>query len=105
VLLTRHLWDQMQLGEVIGKRRQVQFVLGVVMANGFPIAHHVFEGNKAEKRTMQDVLADVDRRFGLGHVMVVADRGLVSAGNLEYLSQSKFRYLLGLPGRRSKEAA
>jgi len=37
--------------------------------------------------------------------MVVADRGLVSAENLEYLSQSKFRYLLGLPGRRSKEAA
>jgi transposase len=88
-----------------GKRRQVQVVLGVVMANGFPIAHHVFEGNKAEKRTLQDVLTDLDRRFGLGHVMVVADRGLVSADNLEFLSQSRFRYLLGLPGRRCKEAA
>jgi transposase len=88
-----------------GKRRQVQVVLGVVMANGFPIAHHVFEGNQAEKRTLPDVLADLDRRFGLGHVMVVADRGLVSAENLAFLSQSKFRYLLGLPGRRCKEAA
>jgi len=87
-----------------GKRRQVHVVLGVVMANGFPIAHHVFEGNQAEKTTLQDVLTDVDQRFGLGHVMVVADRGLVSAENLAYLSQSTFRYLLGLPGRRSREA-
>jgi transposase len=88
-----------------GKPRQVQVMLGVVMANGFPIAHHVFEGNKADKTTLQHVLSDVDRRFGLGQVMVVADRGLVSAANLEFLSQSKFRYLLGLPGRRSQEAA
>jgi len=87
-----------------GKSRQVQVVLGVVMANGFPIAHHVFEGNQAEKTTLQDVLTDVDQRFGLGHVLVVADRGLVSPKNLEYLAVSKFRYLLGLPGRRSREA-
>ena len=88
-----------------GKPRQVQVVLGVVMANGFPIAHHVFEGNRAEKSTLRDVLTDVDRRFGLGHVLVVADRGLVSPDNLAYLAQSKFRYLLGLPGRRCREAA
>lgn len=87
-----------------GKPRQVQVVLGVVMANGFPIAHHVFEGNQAEKTTLQDVLTDVDQRFGLGNVLVVADRGLVSRKNLEYLTGSKFRYLLGLPGRRSREA-
>jgi transposase len=88
-----------------GKPRQVQVLLGVVMVNGFPIAHHIFEGNKAEKATLQAVLADVDQRFGLGQVMVVADRGLVSADNLDFLSQSGFRYLLGLPGRRSREAA
>ena len=88
-----------------GKPRQVQVLLGVVMVNGFPIAHHVFAGNQAEKRTLQGVLADVDQRFGLGRVMVVADRGLVSAENLEFLSQGGFRYLLGIPGRRSQEAA
>ncbi|MFQ5937961.1 MAG: IS1634 family transposase [Acidiferrobacterales bacterium] len=87
-----------------GKPRQVQVILGVVMANGFPIAHHVFEGNRAEKTTLEDVLTDVDQRFGLGHVMVVADRGLLSPDNFRYLSGSKFRYLLGLPGRRCAEA-
>jgi transposase len=88
-----------------GRPRQVQVVLGVVMANGFPIAHHVFEGNKADKATLQQVLTDVDRRFGLGQVLVVADRGLVSPDNLEYLGGSKFRYLLGLRGRRCQESA
>jgi transposase len=88
-----------------GKPRQVQVVVGVVMANGFPIAHHVFAGNQSEKTTLQDVLTDVDRRFGLGQVIVVADRGLLSTKNLEYLSKSTFRYLLGIPGRRSEEAA
>jgi len=87
-----------------GRSRQVQVVVGVVMANGFPIAHHVFAGNQSEKTTLQDVLTDVDRRFGLGRVIVVADRGLVSAKNLDYLSKSTFRYLLGIPGRRSQEA-
>jgi len=87
-----------------GKPRQVQVVLGVVMANGFPIAHHVFAGNKADKATLQEVLADVDQRFGLGRVTIIADRGLVSPNNLEYLQGSKFRYLLGIPGRRCQEA-
>jgi len=58
-----------------GKPRQVQVILGVVMANGFPIAHHVFPGNTAEKATMQGVLTDLQKRFGLKRVMVVSDRG------------------------------
>ena len=88
-----------------GKPRQVHVLLGVVMANGFPIAHHVFSGNTAEKKTLQDVLLDLDIRFGLRHVMVVSDRGLVSPENLEFLSQTGLHYLLGIPGRRNDEAA
>ena len=87
-----------------GKPRQVQVVLGVVMAHGWPIAHHVFPGNQAESKTLRKVLTDLDRRFGLGRVMVVSDRGLTTPENLAFLSESPFRYLLGLRGRRSKEA-
>ncbi len=87
-----------------GKARQVQIMLGVVMANGFPIAHHVFPGNTSEKTTLIDVLRDLERRFGLNRVMVVGDRGMVSPTNLEFLSGTPFRYLLGIPGRRCEEA-
>ncbi len=88
-----------------GKRRQVQIMLGVVMANGWPIAHHVFAGNTAEKKTLIGVLKDLEKRFGLNRVMVVGDRGMVSPANLEFLSGTPFRYLLGIPGRRCEEAA
>jgi transposase len=88
-----------------GKPRQVQVVLGVVMANGWPIAHHVFPGNTADKKTLCEVLRDLEKRFGLRRVMVVGDRGMVSPENLEFLSETKFRHLLGIPGRRSEEAA
>jgi transposase len=84
--------------------RQVQVILGVVMANGFPIAHHVFPGNTAEKTTLQKVLTDLQRRFGLRRVMVVSDRGLVSSENLDFLSKGHFSYLLGIAGRRCDEA-
>lgn len=86
-----------------GKPRQVQVLVGVVMANGFPIAHHIFPGNKAEKKTFREMLEDLDKRFGLNRVMVVADRGLVSPENLEALSGSSHRYLLGLADRRCAE--
>jgi transposase len=88
-----------------GKPRQVQVLLGVVMANGFPIAHHVFAGNTSEKKTFRGVLEALESRFGLGHVMVVSDRGLVSPENLAFLSKSRFCYLLGIAGRRCEESA
>ena len=84
--------------------RQVQVVLGVVMANGFPIAHHVFPGNTADKATLKKVLTDLQRRFGLRHIMVVSDRGLVSDENLKFLTQQQLSYLLGMGSRRSDEA-
>jgi len=89
-----------------GKSRQVLVVLGVVLANGWPIAHHVFPGNTADKKTFASVVEDLEGRFGLRRVLVVGDCGLVSPDNLEFLSAPgrEVRYLLGMPGRRSEEA-
>jgi len=88
-----------------GKPRNVHLLLGVVMANGFPIAHHIFAGNTAEKTTVEATVRDLERRFGIRHVIVVADRGLMSQDNLKVLTNSTCSYLLGLKGRRCKQAA
>jgi len=89
-----------------GESRNVLVVLGVVMANGWPIAHHIFPGNTADKKTFASVVEDLEGRFGLRRVLVVGDCGLVSPDNLEFLSAQgrQVRYLLGLPGRHSEEA-
>ena len=47
---------------------------------------------------------DLEKRFGLKRVRVVGDRGMVSPANLEFLSGTALRYLLGVPGRRCEEA-
>ena len=90
-----------------GKRRNVQVLLGVVIANGFPIAHHIFPGNTADKATFETVISDLEQRLGLRRVLVVGDRGPVSEANLELLQAPgrQLRYLLGVPGRRHEESA
>ena len=90
-----------------GRPRNVQVVLGVVLANGWPIAHHVFPGDTADKSTLQTAINDVNDRFGLRRVMIVADGGMVSEQNLQFLSAvgREVRYLFAIPGRRSEQAA
>jgi len=72
-----------------------QIVIGLLTtADGVPIAHHVFAGNTADVTTLAGVLSDLRSRFGVGGVCVVADRGLVSADNLESLAAQGFSHVL-----------
>ena len=61
------------------KPRNRQVLVGVVMIDGWPIAHHVFEGNRRDSATVQSVLKDLEERFGLRRVIFVGDRGMVTA--------------------------
>jgi transposase len=82
--------------------RHVQVLLGLVMVKGFPIAGHVFRGNVADKTTVQEVISDVEHRFGIQEITFVADQGMVSPRNL--LSLVRHRYILAHKGRRDLEA-
>ena len=91
-----------------GIRRQ--FVLGVVQsADGLPLHHEVHEGNVAEVSTLTATLERVMKRFPIRRVIAIADRGLMSADNLEQLktmgtpSGVALEYVLAVPGRRYGE--
>ena len=72
-----------------------QIVIGLLTTgDGVPIAHHVFAGNTADVSTLPGVLADLQRRFGVGRIPVVADRGLISADNVETLTAQGFDHVL-----------
>jgi transposase len=72
-----------------------QVVIGLLTTgDGVPIAHHVFAGNTADVSTLPAVLADLQRRFGVGRIPVVADRGLISADNVEILATQGFDHVL-----------
>jgi len=86
-----------------GKPRHRQVLVGVVMMEGWPIAHHVFAGNRLDQTTVGEVVEDLRRRFGLERVVFVGDRGMVTLKNLEQLRQAEQGYLVGLQRRNRKD--
>ena len=65
-----------------------QFMLSLVQtAEGLPIAHEVHPGNTAEAKTLLPMIRKLLARYPLKRVVLVADRGLLSVGNLEELDE------------------
>jgi transposase len=86
-----------------GKSQNVQVVVGMVMVSGWPIAHHVWEGNRLDSTTVQEVVKDLKKRFSFARVVFVGDRGMVSENNLDALERDGHGYLVGLKRRRNAQ--
>jgi transposase len=86
-----------------GKPQNVQVVVGLVMVAGWPIAHHVWPGNRLDVTTVREVLADLQTRFDFQRVVFVGDRGMVSAENIEAIEDEGHGYVVGLKRRRNAE--
>jgi len=86
-----------------GKPRNRQVLIGVVMMDGWPIAHHVFAGNRLDQTTVGEVVEDLRQRFGLQRLVFVGDRGMVTLKNVEQLRQAEQGYLVGLQRRNRKD--
>ena len=84
-----------------GKPENVQVIVGVVMVAGWPIAHHVWEGNRIDHSTVQEVITDLHQRFEFGRVVFVGDRGMVTDENIETLTKDQHGFLVGIKRRRN----
>lgn len=79
-----------------GKHAQPQVVLGLLVSNGgYPLAYSIHEGNKYEGHTMLPVVKDFVRKFNLEDFVVVADSGLMNAGNITELEKNGYKYIIG----------
>jgi hypothetical protein len=81
-----------------------QVILGILMRrDGLPIACEVWPGNTADV-TRVTVIADILRkRFAIQRVVVVCDRGMVSAKNLAALEALGFQSIVGVKMRGVRE--
>ncbi len=86
-----------------GKPRNRQVLVGLVLVDGWPITHHVFRGNLRDAKTVPDVLADLEQRFGLRRVVFVGDRGMVTSDNIARLRSHGQGYVVGLNRRRRED--
>jgi len=73
---------------------QVQVGL-LVDPSGFPLEAHLFEGNTAETKTIVPVLEAFQQRHGITDLVVVADAGMLSAGNLNAIEDAGFSFIVG----------
>lgn len=100
-------------GETIGRRGHSkdhrpdcpQMVVGAVLdGEGRPVCCELWPGNTADVRTLLPVVARLRKRFAIGQVCIVADRGMISQETIERLEQtSELRYILGVRMRNQKE--
>src|ERR1700675_2119761 len=66
-----------------GKRDKLQIVFGVLTnAAGCPVAVEVFDGNTGDPKTVTAVLTKVRQRFGLERLILVGDRGMLTAARI-----------------------
>lgn len=66
-----------------GRTDRPQIVFGVLTtSDGCPVAVEVFEGNTADPRTVAAQVEKVTRRFGLTRIVVVGDRGMLTAARI-----------------------
>jgi transposase len=79
----------------------VQVIVGVVMVAGWPIAHHVWEGNRVDHSTVQDVISDLCKRFEFGRIVFVGDRGMVTDENIASITNDQHGFLVGIKRRRN----
>ena len=78
-----------------------QVVIGLLCTgDGMPIAHRVFPGNTNDASTLPGVLEGLQERFGVGRICVVADRGLISTGNVDAVADAGFDHILATRLRR-----
>jgi transposase len=66
-----------------GKKGSLQIVYGLLCAaDGCPVAIEVFEGNTADPTTLAPQIDTLKQRFGLEHVVLVGDRGLITEARI-----------------------
>ncbi|GAB6275204.1 MAG: hypothetical protein STSR0004_20690 [Peptococcaceae bacterium] len=54
-------------------------------SNGLPVSMSIFPGNTSDSLTLQPTMKDVKESYGLGRLVVVADKGLNSSKNIDVI--------------------
>ena len=67
----------------------------VVSREGLPLGYEIFNGNKHDVTTVEDIVTKIESQYGRSERIWVMDRGMVSEDNMEFLHSKKRRYILG----------
>jgi transposase len=75
----------------------------VVSKEGLPLGYEVFDGNRHDVTTVEDIVTKIESQYGRSERIWVMDRGMLSEDNLEFLQSKKRRYIIGTPKSQLKQ--
>lgn len=111
---TTSLYFEGEGGQTIGRRGHSkdhrpdlkQMVVGMVLnGQGRPVCSELWPGNTTDVKTLLPVTDRLSKRFGIGQLCVVADRGMICRDTVAALEDdsAQLRYILGARLRSVKE--
>ena len=78
------------------KFNQPQVLLALfVTTDGLPVGYELFPGATYEGHTLKPVLDKLKKRYQIDEMIFVADRGMLSEDNLNYLEKNNIPYIVG----------
>jgi transposase len=88
-----------------GKKGTLQIVYGLLCApDGCPVAIEVFDGNTGDPTTLAPQIAKLKQRFGLDHVVLVGDRGMITEARItEDIKAAGLDWITALRGPAIKD--
>jgi len=75
----------------------------VVSRCGMPLGYEVFDGNRRDSTTVEEIVTTMESRYGKSHRVWVMDRGMLSEANLKFLKEGDRRYIIGTPKSMLKQ--
>lgn len=69
----------------------------VVSREGLPLSFEVFDGNRADVTTVEEMVVKMEEKYGQAKRIWVVDRGMVSEDNLQFMRERGAHYLVGTP--------
>lgn len=79
-----------------GKFNQSQVLLALMVTRqGLPVGYELFPGNRFEGHTLEDALNQLEKKYQIDQVVLVADAAMLNAKNIELLKARRQPFIVG----------
>ena len=76
----------------------LQVCIGLIVTeDGMPLGYEVFAGNTSDSKTVQQMVEQIESKYGRANRVWVMDRGMVSEANLRFIRDRGGFYIVGTP--------
>ncbi|WNM16901.1 IS1634 family transposase [Mesomycoplasma ovipneumoniae] len=77
------------------KFKEDQIVIGLACdKNGIPFHIKVFKGNTADSSTLIPFILDVESKYNIKNMTIIADRGMSTAANIRFLESRNYNFII-----------